>query len=246
MKNQLIIALSYTKQRTVFGMVGIEIDPTHKTAYVRLAKQWKRSEMNRIPGDIKQIYDKVHWDMTFADQLIGQHLIRSIENTLKFEVATITTQKNLKDPENIEAIKVMDMTEMTQLTLSLKQGHNIQFPPKDLTKDMQDLIKQMEMFTEHVTEQGGISYYAPGDELDGLPKALMICCFVGRMSLQHGDMPMMIVQGTSSSQQPQTADESFDDMLDKMLGNESYGGLSAHDLNNPRTRKRLFEPKKMF
>lgn len=91
MKNQLIVALSYTKQRTVFGMVGIEIDPYKKLAYVRLAKQWKREQMNQIPDDVKQIFDKVKWHMTFADQLIGQHLIRSVENALKFEVQTIST-----------------------------------------------------------------------------------------------------------------------------------------------------------
>ena len=239
MKNQLIVSLSYTKQRTQFGMVGIEIDPKKRIAYVRLAKQWNRDNMNRIPDDVKQVYDKVKWDMTFADQLIGQHLIRSIEKALQFEVATITTQKNLKDPENIEAIKVMDITEMTQLTLSIKQEHKIQFPPKP-TEDMLKLIKQMEMFTEHVTEQGTVSYYAPGEELDCLPRALMICCFVGRMSLQHGEMPLIIVQGTP---QPKTADQSFDEVFEKMLG-EDYGSLSAGTLNSSRTRNRLFQPKR--
>jgi len=238
MKNQLIVALSYTKQRTMFGMVGIEIDPAKKIAYVRLAKQWKRENMNSIPKEIEQIYSKVKWDMTFADQLVGQHLIRSIEQALKFEVATITTQKNLKDPENIELIKVMDITEMTQLTLSLKQEHKIQFPPKNLSDDMLQLIKQMEMFTEHITEAGTIAYYAPGEELDCLPRALMICCFVGRMSLQHGELPMIIVQGTP---EPKTPDQSFDETLEKMLG-ENYS-LSAGDLSHV-NRNKLFAPKR--
>ncbi len=239
MKNQLIVALSYTKQRTVFGMVGIEIDPTKKIAYVRLAKQWKREKMNNIPADLKQIYSKVKWHMTFADQLIGQHLIRSIEKILQFEVATITTQKNLKDPEDIEAIKVMDMTEMTQLTLSLKQDHNIQFPPKNRSDDMEQLINQMEMFTEHVTEAGTVAYYAPGEELDCLPKALMICCFVGRMSLQHGEMPMIIRRdGTDMGQDTH---DNIDQMLNEMLGGND--SLSEHNLNSM-SRKRMFEPKR--
>ncbi len=118
---QTIVALSYTKLRTAFGLVGIEVDSEKKLAYVRLAKMWKRTDMNDIAPQIKEINDKVKWQMTFADQLIGQHLIRKIENALGFEVQTITTMKNLKDPEYIELIKVMDMTEMTQLTLSLKQ-----------------------------------------------------------------------------------------------------------------------------
>lgn len=239
MSNQLIVALSYTKQRTQFGMVGIEIDIEKKIAYVRLAKQWSRKDMDVIPHDISQIYQKVKWHQTYADQLVGQHLIRSIEKLLGFEVATITTQKNLKDPENIEAIRVMDMTEMTQLTLSLKQTHMIQFPPKNPSEDMVKLIKQMEMFTEYVTEQGTVSYYAPGEEFDCLTKALMICCFVGRNSLQHGDVPFLIVHGGES---PKTADDSFDETFERMFGG-NYGSLSVNTLNSRRVRDRLFSPK---
>ena len=244
LKNHLIVALSYTKQRTVFGLVGIEIDPVHRLAYVRLAKQWKRDEMNRIPADVRAAYDRVKWHHTVADQLVGQHLIRSLEQALQFEVQTITTQKNLKDPEDIEAVKVMDMTEMTQLTLSLKQDHRIQFPPKNMSADMQKLLKQIELFTEHVTEAGTVAYYAPGEELDCLPKALMMCCFVGRMSLQHGDMPTVIHKGTSEQQQ-QTTDDSFDETLERMLG-ENYDSLSASGVNNTRTRNRIIYDSKKF
>jgi len=241
MKNQLIVALSYTKQRTMFGMVGIEIDPSKRIAFVRLAKQWRRDDMNSIPGDIAQIYSKVKWDMTFADQLVGQHLLRSVESSIQTQVQTITTQKNLKDPEDIEAMKVMDMTEMTQLTLSLKQEHKIQFPPNNLSDDMIHLIKQMEMFTEHTTEQGTISYYAPGDELDCLPRALMICCFVGRMSLQHGEMPMIIKRG-SENLTPDTRDNIDTWINDTFGGNES---LSDYSMNRM-SRKRMYETKKFF
>lgn len=208
-------------------MVGIEIDLANKLAYVRLAKIWKRDNMNAIPGEIKQINNKVKWDMTFADQLIGQHLIRSIEKALEYQVHTITTQKNLKDPENIELIKVMDMTEMTQLTLSLKQDHTIQFPPKDHSKDMLDLMKQIEMFTEHTTESGTIAYYAPGDELDCLTKALMICLFGGRLLLKDGATEMIVRQGIPSTQ---TAEQSFDNYFRQVLGDD-FGGLSEASIN---------------
>ncbi len=112
--NELIVALSYTKQRTNFGMVGIEIDKQERKAYVRLAKQWPRSKMNSIPGDIGQLHSRIKWHNTIADQQIGQHLIKSVEKSLKSQVQVITTQKNLKDPEDIEMVKVMDITEMTQ------------------------------------------------------------------------------------------------------------------------------------
>jgi len=227
----------------MFGLVGIEIDSSKRIAYVRLAKQWKRGDMNNIALDMKAIYNKVKWDRTFADQLVGQHLLRSIETSLQTQVATITTQKNLKNPEDIELIKVMDMTEMTQLTLSLKQEHKIQFPPNNNThtKDMTQLIHQIQLFTEHVTEEGTISYHAPGDELDCLPRALMICCFVGRMSLQHGNIPMIIKRGGTNM----TVDTH--DNIDEWI-NETFGGsesLSDYNMNRM-SKKRLYETKKFF
>ncbi len=132
----------------------------------------------------------------------------------------------------------MDMTEMTQLTLSLKQEHQIQFPPKNQTKDMQALVKQLEMFTEHVTEQGTITYYAPGDELDCLPRALMITLFVARMSLQGVEIPMIIKQGSDS---PKSIAQSEDEFLAKVFGEHS-GSLSTNHLST-KSRDRLFAPK---
>jgi len=196
MKNDTIVAFSHSKHRNAFGMIGIELDEKNKTAYVRLAKQWSRDDLNQIPIDVKELHTKIKWTDTFADQLIGQSLIRNIEYQVGFIMHTITTQKNLKDPEDIEKIKVMDQTEMTQLLLSLKQDHKIQFPSNP-TDTMQKLISQVEMFTEHTTESGTISYYAPGDELDNLTRALMICCFAGRHYLQHGVMPMIVQKGVT-------------------------------------------------
>ncbi len=219
--NELLVAISYTKQRTMFGMVGVEIDTRKRIAFVRLAKQWSRKNMNQIPKDIKELHSRIKWNNTIVDQQVGQHLIKSFEMAMKNQVQVITTQKNLKDPENIELLKVMDITEMTQLTLSIKQDHRIQFPKKNHTEDMMDLMKQMEMFTEHVTEAGTVAYYAPGEELDCLPRALMMCCFAARNSLEHGEIPMIIKQGMGS---PETAEESFDNYFSNTLGDD-YQGL---------------------
>lgn len=239
---ELLVAVSYTKQRTMFGMVGVEIDPKKRIAFVRLAKQWPRTKMNDIPGDIAQLHSRVKWGITIVDQQVGQHLIKSFEMAMGSQVQVITTQKNLKDPENIEKLKVMDITEMTQLTLSTKQDHRIQFPKKNHTEDMIDLMKQMEMFTEHVTEQGTVSYFAPGEELDCLPRALMMCCFAARNSLEHGVMPMMIKQGIPSEQNPE---ESFHNYFKEALGDD-YENLDELHLNTTnkfkifdRTKRRL-------
>lgn len=237
---ETIVALSYTKQRTMFGLVGIEIVAQKRTAYVRLAKQWSRDDMNLIPKDIATLYNKIKWGSTMADQQVGQHMLRSIENELQTGLQIITTQKNLKDPENIEKLKVMDITEMTQLTLSTKQDHRIQFPKKP-TKDMIKLMSQMELFTEHTTESGTVSYFAPGDELDCLPRALMICCFAGRNSLEHTQIPALIQRGTI---QQETAEQSFEKFFQSVLGD--HHDLSDAHLNRSDKFKLFEKTKKRF
>ena len=225
MKNQKIVALAHSKFRNAIGMIGIEVDAEKHIAYVRLAKQWKREQINNIPADIKELYSNIKWDKTYADQLIGQHLIRAIESKTSLSVFTITTQKNLKDPEDVEKIKVMDVTEMSQLLLSLKLAHRIQFSPEP-TEEMIKAIKQVEIFSEHTTEQGNVSYYAPGDELDNFTKALMICCFVGRHSLTQGEQPMIIQIGSTPKQpKPKTPEE-------KMFGELFYGSPQSNRIAN--------------
>ena len=180
-------------------MVGVEIDLATKVVFVKLAKQWKRDEMAKIPGDVKILYEKIKWNTSYADQLVGQHLLKEIEYGSEISIFAINTQKNIKEPEEEKGMKKMDLIEMTQFMLSLKQTHKIQFPntqsTKKRTKDMSDLMREIEMFSEKITEQGTVNYYAPGDETDGLVKALMICCFGGRPFIEKA-IPFMIVSGS--------------------------------------------------
>jgi len=194
-------------------MVGIEIDLATRTPYVRLAKQWKREDMDKIPGDVKELYEKIKWNTTYADQLVGQHLLKGIEYESEISIFAINTQKNIKEPEEEEGMKRMDLIEMTQFMLSLKQVHKIQFPKKP-TKDMIDLIRETEMFSEKITEQGTVNYYAPGDETDGLVKSLMICCFGGRPFIEKATMPFMIVTG---SEPQMDATKDIQENLQKLL-----------------------------
>ena len=216
-----IIAFSHTKKRNVIGMIGIEINSKEKIVYVRLAKSWKRDDMEYIPPQVKALYDKIKWDTTYADQLVGQHLLKGIEYETGINIFTINTQKNIKEPEEEDGIKRMDQTEMVQFFLSLKLIHKIQFPKKPL-KDMHDLIQQTEQFKETITEQGTVSYYAPGDELDCLIKALMICCFAGRTLLEEAQIPFMIVVGNPNKSQKM--DPQGD--IAKLLGKKKVNPLS--------------------
>ncbi len=178
------VALSYSKHRSAFGLVGIDTDED-LVVQVGLAKQWSRQQINQIPLDIANAYHDIQWSKMYVDQSLGEHLIKEIKKHA-ISVDVITTKKNMPDPADIDRLLVMDKMEITQFMLSLKIKHRIQFPQKR-GKDMQELINQIELFTEHKTEAGGIDYYSPGDELDNLTKALMICCFAVRNILSGDD-----------------------------------------------------------
>ena len=72
-------------------MVGIELEEKKKTAHVRLAKQWSRDDLNKIPIDVKALHTKIKWTDTFAEQLMCQSLIRNIEHKSVLVSHTITT-----------------------------------------------------------------------------------------------------------------------------------------------------------
>lgn len=168
----------------MIGFVGIEVDE-NLIVHVKVAKQWSRNEINQIPQDLKDAHDKIKWNKLYVDQVIGEHFIKSLKQH-DLSVKVITTKKNLDEPDDIDRLLVMDKIEMTQLMLSLKLDHRIQFPTNP-GSTMKEAISQVELFTEHKTEAGGIDYYSPGDELDSLTKSLMICCFAVRRILSGDD-----------------------------------------------------------
>ena len=103
----------------------------------------------------------------------------------------MTTQKNVKDADEIEKIQTMDKIEMVQFMLTLRQKHQVEFPP-DPSVSAQQLERQIVLFAEKKTEAGSIDYFAPGNELDNLPKALLIACFAARKYL---DKPSPVYVG---------------------------------------------------
>jgi len=221
------VALAYSKQRSTFGLVGIDPDED-LVVQVGLAKQWSRQQINQIPLDIANAYHDIQWSNMYVDQSLGEHLIKEIKKH-NISVNVITTKKNMPDPADIERLLVMDKMEITQFMLSLKLKHRIQFPPKR-GKDMQELVNQIELFTEHKTEAGGIDYYSPGDELDNLTKALMICCFGVRNILAGDDgMPVLgpVKRGKRRSKyNPHTPDYKNDS--DIVAAYSGYGGMGRY------------------
>lgn len=178
-------AISHSKYRNEFGVVGIEANSDAKKIRVKLARQWPRTQINTIPEKIALLHSKVQWGQTYVDQLTGEHFIQDLRRQHKMQINVINTNKNLKEPDDIERVKIMDKIEMVQWMVTVKQKRQIEFPERP-TSYMKELESQMALFTEHKTESGNVDYFAPGDEFDNLTKALMIACFSVRKLIDAG------------------------------------------------------------
>ena len=178
-----IVGIIHSKFRNAIGLVGIEVDPAKRIVRVKLARQWDRKQLSTIPSEIGKLYKKFRWDSTYIDLTTGQHFITQLRRHEGMNIHIITTQKNVKDTNEIAQARIMDKVEMVQFMVLLKQNHQIEFPPNP-PPSITELEEQIALYTEKKTEAGNIDYYAPGDELDNLTKALLIACFAARKHLE--------------------------------------------------------------
>ena len=169
-------AISYDKLRSHIGLVGIEIRSGDKNIYIKFIRQWRPDQINQLASDVAQLHEEFQWGDTYIEQESGEYLISMLKKEYNLPVKVISTQKKVKDPNDIERIKTMDKIEMTEFLRKLKLNGQLRFPKKPSPR-MKQMEGQIEMFAKHTTEAGGIDYYAPGEEPDDLVKSLMIACF---------------------------------------------------------------------
>ena len=175
-------AVSHSKLRKEFGIVGVEANSETRIIKVKFARQWSRAELGNVPQFIKKYYDKIKWDVTYVDQLTGEHFINDMKKLMNVKV--ITTKKLMNDPKEIVKIQVMDKVELVQWMLVIGQNKQIEFPPNP-SEIMKELESQMGIFAEMTTEAGGIDYFSPGDQFDNLVRALMVACFSVRQIIEE-------------------------------------------------------------
>ncbi len=214
------VGIAHSKHRNAIGLIGIQVIPKENQVRVKFARQWLREDLSTTPGDIASLYRKYKWDKTFIDQKVGQFFIKELRGE-NVPLKVINTQKDLKDPHEIEHVRIMDIIEMTHFMITLKQNHQVEFPPKP-PKSVQELEKQMGLFTEHKTEAGGLNYFASGKALDSLTKALMISCFAARRWLIiKNNSPRMMVSVTMRR-------SSEDELGSGLTGTQMSKGKSTH------------------
>ena len=146
--------------------------------------KWLRLDIEKIASEVSMWWRRAKFDVLYIDQFVGEHLINDIK-VLGVPVKIINTQKNLRDVTGIKRGEIMDMMEQVQYTIQLNQEHRILFP-KNPSKDMQEAIDQVKVFSEHKTEEGSMAWRAPGEDLDDLVKALITACFSVRRLIMVG------------------------------------------------------------
>ena len=88
------------------------------------------------------------------------------------------------------------------------QNNRIKFPKKS-NKDIDELKRQISIFSEIITEAGGVSYRAEGKEHDDTVMALMLACFIGRNFIKNID---------GLHQDMQIVNKKFTDQDDNIFG----------------------------
>lgn len=179
MKTVKLVGIAHSKLRNSIGTVGIEVNPVKQEVLVKMAKHWDRLHINDVAPGIARMYDQFEWSNTIIDVSVGEHLIQSFRRISKIPIRVIFIKKKLTDTSEIRRVKKLDLVEMVQFMLQQKLIHKIKFP-KNPSPEVKELEDQIALYAEATTEAGGINYYAPGDELDDLTKALMIAVFAAR------------------------------------------------------------------
>jgi len=174
-----LVGMAHSKLRNAIGLVGIEVDPVKQECQVKMVRHWDRTKLNEIAPDIRDLYLKFQWQNTIIDLAVGEHLIQNLRRIAELPIKVIFIKNKVTDVSEIRRVKSLDLTEMVQFMLQLKQAHKIKFPMKP-SLEMKELEDQVALFSEHTTEAGGVKYYAPGDQLDDMTKALMNAVFAGR------------------------------------------------------------------
>ncbi len=177
-----LAGLAHSKLRNAIGFVGIEANPMEGTINVKLAKHWDRKDINSVAPDVAEMYNKFNWTNTIVDLAVGEGLLATMRRK-SIPMRVIFIKNKVTDVTEIRRVKQMDLIDMVQYMLQLKLAHKIKFPIKP-TPSMQVLEDQTALYAEHSTEAGGIKYYAPGDEMDDLIKALITVSFACRPFLQ--------------------------------------------------------------
>jgi|TARA_R110002074_G_scaffold199829_1_gene367623 hypothetical protein len=212
-----IAGIDSGKQRDSFAFVGIEIK--NDCIYVKGVKTWLGRKYIEVENLIAKIHDKSPFDYYVVEiNNTGEHVFEELKYRHKIpNVIPTFTSANVKDQSKINSGRVMPKNQMVWFMARMFQSNRIKFP-KTSNKDIEELKRQIAIFSEHITEAGNVSYRAEGQEHDDTVMALMLAVFIGRNYIKNIDGFFQKVGVTSKK---------FDMNNDDLLGSGVPHGLEA-------------------
>ncbi len=191
-----IAGIDSGKRKDSFAFVGIEI--RNDNVYVTGVKTW----LGRNYLDVENLIANIHDTKPFNYYVVeinntGEHVFEELKYRHKIPnvIPTFTTRET-KDQSKINSGRVMPKNQMVLWLARMFQNNRIKFP-KTSNKDIEELKRQISIFSEIVTESGNVSYRAEGNEHDDTVMALMLACFIGRNFIKNHEGMFQQLQVTS-------------------------------------------------
>lgn len=181
-----IAGIDSGKRRDSFAFVGIEI--RNDDVYVVGVKTWLGRNYIEVENLIANIHDKKPFNFYCVEiNNTGEHVFEELKYRHRIpNVIPTFTSANVKDQHKINSGKVMPKNQMTLWLARMFQNNRIKFP-KTSNKDVDELKRQISIFSEVITESGSVSYRAEGQEHDDTVMALMLACFIGRNFIKNNE-----------------------------------------------------------
>jgi len=181
-----IAGLDSGKKKDSFAFVGIEV--RNNNIYVIGVKTWLGRKYIEVENLVSEIHDSKPFNYYVVEiNNTGEHVFEELKYRHKIPnvIPTFTTRET-KDQSKINSGRVMPKNQMVVWMARMFQNNRIKFPKKS-NKDIDELKRQISIFSEIITEAGGVSYRAEGHEHDDTVMALMLACFIGRNFIKNID-----------------------------------------------------------
>jgi hypothetical protein len=181
-----IAGIDSGKRRDSFAFVGIEIK--NDDVYITGVKTWLGRNYIEVENLIANIHDTKPFNFYCVEiNNTGEHVFEELKYRHRIpNVIPTFTSANVKDQHKINSGKVMPKNQMTLWLARMFQNNRIKFPKKS-NKDVDELKRQISIFSEVITESGSVSYRAEGQEHDDTVMALMLACFIGRNFIKNNE-----------------------------------------------------------
>ena len=190
-----IAGIDSGKRRDSFAFVGIEIK--NNNVYVIGCKTWLGRNYLEVENLIANIHDSKPFDYYSIEvNASGEHVFEELKYRHRIpNVIPLFTTREVKDQSKINSGRILPKNQMTMWLSRMFQQNRIKFP-KNSTKDIDELKRQISIFSEVITESGSVSYRAEGQEHDDTVMALMLACFIGRNFIKGNEgftQPLQVV-----------------------------------------------------